>query len=88
MAECIDTIGRPIYLGPAERAGSALGRTVDKFLTFTSETAASALDGLLTWQRRSRERAVLAGLPDDMLKDVGLTRADVEIEANKPFWLR
>lgn len=88
MAECIDTIGRPVYLGPAERLGGLLGRTVDRFLTVSGDLATWALDGMLTWQRRSRERTVLAGLPDEMLKDVGLTRADVEIETSKPFWLR
>jgi len=41
---------------------------------------------LREWRRRSRERAELAALDDRSLKDIGLTRADVEFLANKPFW--
>lgn len=37
------------------------------------------------WRRR-RSRVVLSQLDDFMLKDIGLTRADAEHEANKPFW--
>ena len=38
------------------------------------------------WNRRSRERAQLAALDDRMLRDIGLSPADREFLANKPFW--
>lgn len=38
------------------------------------------------WRRRSRERAELAVLDDRMLRDIGLSHADRECLANKPFW--
>jgi uncharacterized protein YjiS (DUF1127 family) len=38
------------------------------------------------WSRRSRERAQLAGLDDRMLRDIGLSHADRELLANRPFW--
>lgn len=41
---------------------------------------------LILWQRRFRDRRHLEGLDDRMLKDIGLTRANVEREAGKPFW--
>jgi uncharacterized protein YjiS (DUF1127 family) len=41
---------------------------------------------LLIWLERSRQRQHLAMLSDHMLKDIGLTRADVEGEVSKPFW--
>jgi uncharacterized protein YjiS (DUF1127 family) len=41
---------------------------------------------LVTWSSRSRQRRALAGLDDAMLKDIGLSRADIEFEAAKPFW--
>ena len=41
---------------------------------------------LREWRQRSRERAQLAGLDDRMLRDIGLTHADAEFLANKPFW--
>jgi uncharacterized protein YjiS (DUF1127 family) len=38
------------------------------------------------WHRRTRSRADLAALNDRMLRDIGLTRTDVWIEIEKPFW--
>jgi uncharacterized protein YjiS (DUF1127 family) len=40
------------------------------------------------WRRRSRDRNQLASFDDRMLRDIGLTRADVCREINKPFWRR
>jgi uncharacterized protein YjiS (DUF1127 family) len=37
------------------------------------------------WRRR-QSRNLLSQLDDYMLKDIGLTRADVWYEAGKPFW--
>ena len=45
-----------------------------------------AVDLLLTWQQRARDRRQLQSLSDHMLRDIGLTRADVFAEASKPFW--
>ncbi len=41
---------------------------------------------LRTWRNRSRERIELAHMTDLDLSDIGLSRADAEIEAGKPFW--
>lgn len=38
------------------------------------------------WRQRARGRAALAALDDHMLNDIGLSRADVTREINKPFW--
>lgn len=35
---------------------------------------------------RARSRRALRELPDELLKDIGLSRADIEREASKPFW--
>ncbi len=49
--------------------------------------AASRLfGGLREWRRRSMGRAQLAALDDRMLKDIGISCADAEFLANKPFW--
>jgi uncharacterized protein YjiS (DUF1127 family) len=45
-----------------------------------------AVDLLLIWQQRARDRRQLEALSDRMLRDIGLTRADVFAEASKPFW--
>lgn len=46
----------------------------------------SILDLLLGWSARARERRMLLQLDERMLKDIGVTRADVAREATKPFW--
>lgn len=38
--------------------------------------------------KRHAERRALAALDDRQLADVGLTRAQVQREARKPFWVR
>ena len=38
------------------------------------------------WQTRASERRLLARMSDYDLKDVGLSRADVEGETAKSFW--
>ncbi len=39
-----------------------------------------------TWMDRRRQRLVLSSLDEPMLKDIGLTRIDVQREIEKPFW--
>ncbi|AWY40460.1 DUF1127 domain-containing protein [Pseudomonas putida] len=38
------------------------------------------------WYELHRERELLASLSDEALKDIGMSRADVEFESVKPFW--
>lgn len=38
------------------------------------------------WPERLRQRNRLAELTEAQLRDVGLTRADVRRETEKPFW--
>jgi uncharacterized protein YjiS (DUF1127 family) len=38
------------------------------------------------WRLRSYTRAQAQGLDDRMLRDIGLTRAEVLAESDKPFW--
>jgi uncharacterized protein YjiS (DUF1127 family) len=45
-----------------------------------------ALEAVLTWQERAAQRAALASLDERMLKDIGLSRAEAEMEAGRPFW--
>ena len=46
----------------------------------------AVVDVLYRWQSRYAERRQLRQLSDHMLKDIGLSRADVEREASKPVW--
>jgi uncharacterized protein YjiS (DUF1127 family) len=43
-------------------------------------------DRLLTWLQRSRQRRQLGTLSDNMLKDIGLSRADADNEISRRFW--
>lgn len=59
------------HAGPASRVAAALGAVVER---------------LLEWQERAAQRRHLAGLDERMLRDVGLTRADVFAEYRKLPW--
>ena len=43
-------------------------------------------DLLLAWHERSRQRHQLASLSDHLLRDIGLSRADIMAETTKRFW--
>jgi uncharacterized protein YjiS (DUF1127 family) len=81
-ADCMDTIQppspRPLRLDLAAMAG--LGRRG------LGDAIGRGLDRLLLWAERSGQRHQLAELNDHMLRDIGLTRADVMAETVKPFW--
>lgn len=49
--------------------------------------ATQVFSTLLEWEERARQRRQLSELDNRMLKDVGLTRADVSRELEKPFWM-
>ena len=48
--------------------------------------AARVFGALREWRRRSKDRAQLTALDDRMLADIGISRAEAEFLANKPFW--
>jgi len=79
---CIDTIRppsyRPLPLDVAAATWFALRRL--------NYHLGRAVDRLLLWVERSGQRHQLAELNQHMLRDIGLTRADVIAEATKPFW--
>lgn len=43
-------------------------------------------DVLKLWRQRTRSRNQLGNLTEGQLRDIGLSRADAVVEANKPFW--
>jgi len=47
---------------------------------------AAVAQTLMVWQDRAQQRRHLASLDDRLLRDMGLSRADVEREARQPFW--
>lgn len=67
------------YAGPLRLPGTGAARWIRR-------GAAAALAALLSWQERARQRRSLEALDDRLLKDIGLSRADVFGEATKRFW--
>lgn len=47
---------------------------------------ATGINALLDWQQRAGERRHLQSLDDRALRDIGLSRADIETVFSKPFW--
>ncbi len=43
-------------------------------------------DGLFQMIERRRQRATLQSLSDEALSDIGISRADADHEADRPFW--
>jgi len=82
-------------LAPFQQEGAAMSTHKIASQTFpqTKGARASASQLLLRawrmlrrWNQLARQRHQLAGLSDEMLKDIGRSRADVEWEASRPFW--
>ena len=48
--------------------------------------AGAAIDVILLWQERARQRHHLAKLDDRLLRDIGLSRGEAMHETDKPFW--
>lgn len=67
------------YAQPLCRAPVAPGKTWHQFFAEWRETIAE-------WRRRARSRHELAVLCDRCLRDMGVTRYDVDREVRKPFW--
>ena len=51
-----------------------------------SAVAGALAQSFQEWRERVRQRHALARLDDRLLRDMGLSRADVEQEVGKPFW--
>jgi uncharacterized protein YjiS (DUF1127 family) len=47
---------------------------------------ADFVENVLAWHDRARQRRVLAALDERMLRDIGLSRGEVETEVRKGFW--
>jgi uncharacterized protein YjiS (DUF1127 family) len=54
--------------------------------SYVLQAVVGVFEHLAVWQDRRRQRFTLARLDDRMLRDIGLTYADVEGEITKPFW--
>jgi len=74
--DCID----PIWSLPPSRLLNVLGPADSRRLL------PNLLSRFLAWRERARGRHLLLQLDDRMLRDVGLSRSDVDRECAKHFW--
>lgn len=71
---------------PASIATRTLDGDVPPLAPYVAGRLARALDTVLLWHERARQRRQLLQLDDVMLRDIGVGRSDVTGEASKPFW--
>lgn len=86
MVNCNDTIQIP-GIRVNDRAVMN-GKQVDSPVTWRAAITAmviSAVEYLALLQARARDRSALKMLDDRMLKDIGVTRADINQELARPF---
>ncbi|TDV70431.1 uncharacterized protein YjiS (DUF1127 family) [Pseudomonas sp. LP_7_YM] len=53
---------------------------------FPKRALAALTRQIARWHKLYHQRVELASLSDDALKDIGLSRADVYEETERPFW--
>ena len=79
---------KAISLGtPTERGTRIVPQRVRRrAMPALREAVSRIFAALQEWRRRRCDRAELARFDERMLSDIGITRADLWREINKPFW--
>lgn len=67
-------------------AGLDLFGLAQRLWVHVQQMPVKMIDTLLHWQQLAAQRRMLAGMNDHLLKDIGISRADAEREARRPFW--
>ena len=66
--------------------GHIAGTQSKGFFAGLAHAAHNVIETLTLWQRRREQRRYLLALDDRLLRDIGLSRVQAEVEADKPFW--
>ena len=82
-AYCIDTMPPRI---PVSGASITWNAWLATGVILFCHTLARMVDTLALWRERAHQRRVLLTLDDHLLSDIGMTRAEAEVEAARPFW--
>ena len=87
MVNCNDTIrfSELDIKGNAQMNTKAAVKATD-WRSAVAGIAVSIVEYLRVWQVHARDRRMLENLDDHLLKDIGMTRADLDHELSKPFW--
>jgi uncharacterized protein YjiS (DUF1127 family) len=80
-------IGVPPASGPQPvAAGAVVAGGIPALIRFARRASMASLELLILWQDRASQRQHLSMIDGDVLRDVGLRRADLAPEIRKPFW--
>ena len=74
------------YAGSSVRPSGKGDSVIRGVLRSIDSGLLAAVDVTLGWHRRISDRNALRSMDDRLLKDIGLSQADVEHEVSKPFW--
>jgi uncharacterized protein YjiS (DUF1127 family) len=76
-----------VQTGPIEQSVRVLRQVAVETVRTLDRALLAAFEKLYVWQERARQRYQLAEMSDYMRADLGLSRADIEVESGKPFWI-
>lgn len=71
---------------PTGSAPSILSANARGIVTALVRPVATLAEMAMVWSERRRQRNALMSLDDHLLKDIGVSRLDAEMEGVKPFW--
>jgi uncharacterized protein YjiS (DUF1127 family) len=73
---------RPFAAGSSRSVGWSVRRALEGVLGLADR----GLVTLMEWSDAARQRRALRSMSDEMLKDIGVSRADAMREAGRRFW--
>ena len=76
-----------VQTGPIEQSVRILRQLAVATVRTMDRALLAAFEKLYVWQERARQRHQLSEMSDYMRTDLGLSRADIDSEATKPFWI-
>jgi len=80
-------MGTIYWSGPFEGLTMWAFQGVLRAARLADKLVGAVMTRIFAWQDRARERHRMKALSDAMLRDIGVSRADIDRECRKPFWL-
>jgi uncharacterized protein YjiS (DUF1127 family) len=74
------------YIDTSSTSRRALSSVLGSAVRRMSNTSMVVHDTVCVWSERIRQRRQLLSLSNQMLSDIGVSRAEVFNECEKPFW--
>ena len=74
------------YFNPATMRPAAVPATMYGAFSALAASVGHLGTTAINWSHRYQQRTRLAHMSDHLLADMGISRADADLEASKPFW--